>query len=475
VEVTPTGRLCPRCGKPEHGSAAFDCPANKTPAPHSLIAPGLQVGEYRVEEKIGAGGMGVVYRAAHIGTGKPAAIKVLSGVHARDTNAIRRFILEIRAVNQIRHANLVEIYSFGQLTDGRYYYVMEYLEGCSLGAIMRSRGRLLPQELFPIFIDVLKALATAHDKGVVHRDLKPDNVFLVTSKGGTRTRAAKLLDFGLAKLIERADGSSAPLTAAGMAVGTPQYMAPEQCKAHKVDARTDLYALGVMMYEAITGQLPCDGRNTLEIWESHVKRVPRRPAELVPEITAETDSIVMTLLAKAPDERFSSAAAVVNALAHESERGPALALDLSEVISAGASASDVARAIPSEINSAALVALDEEASPPAPPPVATQRSVEAQGLREVLDEGLEVAEPAAETTDPAQVSAFDVDLGGLPQEPPPAWASQPSAASSGRLKAVTTTGHSRAVTARRASGGSWKLLLLFGLAVVAAAAMVLTR
>src|SRR5206468_76390 len=144
----------------------------------------------------------------------------------------------------IKHPNLVEIYSFGQLTDGRSYYTMEYLHGQSLGVVLRQRGRVPADELLPVFIDVARALEATHAKGVVHRDLKPDNVFLVAGSEGEVARA-KLLDFGLAKLVE-GEKEAVPLTAAGMAVGTPHYMAPEQCMARKVDGRTDLYSLGVM-------------------------------------------------------------------------------------------------------------------------------------------------------------------------------------------------------------------------------------
>jgi serine/threonine protein kinase len=425
MQLTPSANRCPRCGRPNHGSNGFDCPVSSPRAnPLTPISQGLQIGEYAVEDKVGAGGMGVVYRASHRRTGKRVAIKVLSGVNSRDANAVRRFILEIRTLNEIHHPNLVNIFSFGQLTDGRYYYVMEYLEGCSLGALIRGRGRLRPEEALPVFLDVCKALEVTHAKGIVHRDLKPDNVFLVTPREGSKARTAKLLDFGLAKLLE-ADRTANELTAAGMAVGTPQYMAPEQCKAQRVDARTDLYALGIMLYEALTGTLPFDGTSTLDIWEAHVRRLPRSPAEISPEtVTTDLESIIMTLLAKRPDERFQSAAAVAGALATQLEGPEQISLDLASAAASGASASDVARAIPSSINSMHMIPLGG-AETPAP----RQRSAEAQGLRQVLAEDadleLDVAEPAMESDNPAQASALDIDLEVVePVRKLPAWATR---------------------------------------------------
>jgi serine/threonine protein kinase len=437
VQLTPSADRCPRCGRPNHGSNGFDCPVSAPKAnPLTPISQGLQIGEYAVEDKIGAGGMGVVYRASHRKTGKRVAIKVLSGVNSRDANAVRRFILEIRTLNEIHHPNLVDIFSFGQLTDSRYYYVMEYLDGCSLGALIRGRGRLRPEEALPVFLDVCKALEVTHAKGIVHRDLKPDNVFLVTREG-SRARQAKLLDFGLAKLLEGERSASPQLTAAGMAVGTPQYMAPEQCKAQRVDARTDLYALGVMLYEALTGTLPFDGNTTLDIWEAHVRRLPRSPAEIAPDtVTTDLESIIMTLLAKRPDERFQSAAAVAGALATQLEGPEQISLDVARAVGTGASASDVARAIPSSINSMHVIPLGGEALTPAP----RQPSADTRGLRQALaadaDLELDIAEPALETDNPAQASALDIDLEveKIPAQKLPAWATR--GGSSGRLTKV---------------------------------------
>ncbi|HXU81928.1 MAG TPA: serine/threonine-protein kinase [Polyangia bacterium] len=471
MQLTPSADRCPRCGRPAHGSNGFDCPVSTARGNQltSLLTPvgqGLQIGEYAVEDKIGAGGMGVVYKASHGKTGKRVAIKVLSGVNSRDANAVRRFILEIRTLNQIHHPNLVNILSFGQLTDGRYYYVMEYLEGCSLGALIRGRGRLRPEEALPVFLDVCKALEVTHAKGIVHRDLKPDNVFLVSPKEGSKARRAKLLDFGLAKLVEDDRTASPQLTAAGMAVGTPQYMAPEQCKAQRVDARTDLYALGIMLYEALTGTLPFDGPITLDIWEAHVRHLPRSPAEISPDtVSTDLESIIMTLLAKRPDERFQSAAAVAAALSSQLEGPENISLDVARAATAGASASDVARAIPSSINSMHMIPLGGGESQA----VAAGKAApsDPHGLRQVLDADanfeLEIAEPARETDNPAQASALDIDLEVQPPPRLPAWATR--GGSSGRL---TKVGPPAKRPERKGRGGIIALVLL-GLASVGGA------
>ena len=328
------------------------------------VSPGLHVGEYVIDEEIGAGGMGKVYRAVHPVIGKSVAIKVLSQKMASNPNTIRRFVLEARTVNEIRHPNLVDIFSFGQLTDGRYYYIMEYLEGRSLGEVLRERGRLRPEEIYPVFSDVLRALEATHAKAVVHRDLKPDNVFLVCNPGGDLVRA-KLLDFGLAKLIEGGGQQAAPLTGVGMAVGTPHYMAPEQCMARPVDGRTDLYALGVMFYEALTGGKPCTGDTTVAIWEAQVRKAPRPPIELAPEtVGLELNRMVLKLLAKDPNDRYQTAGDVLAALGAMSAR-----ISSSRRIALGVRRSpaqlgaDVLQAIPSSLNSEQLVPLGATPSP----------------------------------------------------------------------------------------------------------------
>ena len=160
------------------------------------LQPGTLVGEFQIADRIAEGGMGTVYSAVHPIIGKKVAIKVLSGRLAKNNNAIRRFVLEARAVNDIRHPGLVDIFSFGRLTDGRPYYVMEFLDGRSLGAVLRAHRRLTPFDMYPVFMDVGRVLVAVHDHGIIHRDLKPDNVILIP-QGAVAAPKVKLVDFGL--------------------------------------------------------------------------------------------------------------------------------------------------------------------------------------------------------------------------------------------------------------------------------------
>jgi serine/threonine protein kinase len=392
--------ICPRCGKPAHGFD-FDCPelttnsgaapAVATPTPPAVaratgsfrategspitrLQAGTLVGEYQILDRIAEGGMGTVYSAVHPIIGKKVAIKVLSGRLAQNSNAIRRFVLEARAVNDIRHPALVDIFSFGRLTDGRPYYVMEFLDGRSLGAVLRTHQRLTPFDTYPVFMDVGRVLVAVHDHGIIHRDLKPDNVILVP-QGVDRPPKVKLVDFGLAKLllVGGSQTSSGPHTAIGVNVGTPHYMAPEQCRGGNVDARSDLYALGVMFYETVTGQLPIDGPTPVDIWQAHVEVVPRSPDLVAPGVVSpELGALIMKLLAKRPERRPQNAAefcSALEALAKADKLGAHATPAPEDPAAAGMM--DLARALSTTPVSSELVALDgaRVAAPDTPPVV----------------------------------------------------------------------------------------------------------
>jgi serine/threonine protein kinase len=304
---------CPLCGKSSHARA--DCPFVATSslfeapvlAEAERLAPGTAVGDYVIETAIGTGGGGTVYRAVHPIIGKKVAVKVLKGAMTNNDNAVKRFTLEARAVNEIRHRNLVDIFAFGRLPDGRWYHVMEYLEGQSLGDLLEARGRLPAREALPIFVEVTHALEAAHAKGIVHRDLKPDNIFLTTTGTGTPP-AVKLLDFGIAKLMEGHGLGVGPHTAHGSTVGTPHYMSPEQARGQALDGRSDLYALGVLLYRTITGKPPIDGPDLLSICRKHVMDTPVRALiQGAGTVSMELDRVIMKLLEKSPDQRYQSA------------------------------------------------------------------------------------------------------------------------------------------------------------------------
>ena len=217
------------------------------------IAAGDDVGGYIVDAIIGTGGMGVVYSATHPVIGKRAAIKVLRAELSDDPSTVERFIREAKVVNQIRHPNIVDIFAIGTLPSGQHYLIMDLLEGETL-RLRLGRGSLELSEALAVIDDTASALIAAHDQGVVHRDLKPDNVFLVSARG--RGPEVKLLDFGVAKLMGA--NSLAKPTQTGVALGTPWYMSPEQARGRNVDHRTDIYALGVLAYETLTGVRPFD-------------------------------------------------------------------------------------------------------------------------------------------------------------------------------------------------------------------------
>ncbi len=214
---------------------------------------GVDVGGYVIDGELGRGGMGVVFSATHPVIGKRAAIKVLKPSLSSNPATVERFVQEARAVNQIGHPNIVDIFAMGTLPDGRRYLVMDLLEGESLRKRVK-RGPLTIAEATHVIDEVASALAAAHDKGFIHRDLKPDNVFLVSHPARTE---CKLLDFGLAKLLPNATTSRAFRTATGAQLGTPDYMSPEQiASVGGVDTRTDVYALGVMAFEILVGERP---------------------------------------------------------------------------------------------------------------------------------------------------------------------------------------------------------------------------
>jgi eukaryotic-like serine/threonine-protein kinase len=269
--------------------------------------PGQQIASYRVDRLLGRGGMGAVYAATHTGIARQVAIKVLHAEHAEDPEYTRRFLNEARAVNLIQHPNIVDIYDVGELPDGSAYLVMEYLQGQALATRMRWSGGRLGHATLRFARQIAAALAAAHARGIVHRDLKPDNVMIVgdpETPGGER---AKVLDFGLAKLgpSARASGDVAR-TAQFIVVGTPTYMAPEQCRADEsVNDKADVYALGVMLYQLLAGKPPFVGRGAAELIGMHQFMNPAPLATIDPFISARLAGLVHAMLAKDPRTRPS--------------------------------------------------------------------------------------------------------------------------------------------------------------------------
>jgi eukaryotic-like serine/threonine-protein kinase len=267
------------------------------------IPPGEWVGEYVVVRKLGEGGFGAVYEAMHPVIGKRAAVKVLHAQYSGDEAVTSRFAAEARAVNQIRHRNIVDIFSFGVLPDGRQYYVMELLLGVPLDVYLERAGRLDLGECLPILSEIAKALQAAHDAGFAHRDLKPENVFLELDD--EQLVHPKILDFGMAKLL--APGTlPVHKTRSGAPIGSPRYMSPEQCRGVDVDHRTDVYAFGCMAFRMLAGVPPFEAGTALELMMAHVSAPPTPLSSIGTDLGPQVDEALLKMLEKLPDDRPQS-------------------------------------------------------------------------------------------------------------------------------------------------------------------------
>jgi tRNA A-37 threonylcarbamoyl transferase component Bud32 len=305
-------RYCPRCAERYDDLALEFCSNDGAPlevlaaqpeAPDGEALVGTVIdGRYRVERMIGEGGMGLVFLVTHTAIGKKLALKILRADMAKDPEVVQRFIQEAQSATSIGHENIVDISDFGKLPDGAVYFVMEYLDGEPLTKLIERGGSFPARDALAVVRQIASALGAAHALGIVHRDLKPDNVYVL--RRGEGVPFVKVLDFGIAKVA----GSSSKLTRTGMIFGTPHYMSPEQAGGQTVDARTDVYALGVIMYELFTGHVPFDGEGFMNILTKQMFEPPppfstyaRRNLGLLEEIT-------MKALRKAPNERYASMA-----------------------------------------------------------------------------------------------------------------------------------------------------------------------
>ncbi len=264
----------------------------------------ILAGKYRIGKRIGSGGIGVVHAAEHLGLGTQVAVKVLRGAAAKDGSEIARLRREAQVASALDHPNVVKVFDLDQLPDGSIFVVMELLRGRSLAEKLHRDGPLGPGYAVQVFRQVCLALQAAHDIGVVHRDLKPGNVFLLEDG-----ESAKVLDFGMSKLATGTLDGKEKLTQDGYTLGTPEYMAPEQCIGASVEPRTDLYELGVLIYEALTGDLPIKSANRRELLDLHQRQVPppmrqRRPDLPIPR---ELDDVIALCLRKRAHERPETA------------------------------------------------------------------------------------------------------------------------------------------------------------------------
>jgi eukaryotic-like serine/threonine-protein kinase len=269
-------------------------------------------GQYKLIRKLGAGGMGEVYLAEHAMLKRPCALKLIKPSAGADRLTLARFEREVQSSARLAHHNTIEIYDYGHAEDGTFYYVMEYLQGMSLADMVKAYGPLPPGRVIYLFQQVCAGLAEAHALGLVHRDLKPANLFIAVHGG--ETDVAKVLDFGLVK--PTMDPDAEQLTVDMVVSGTPMFMAPEQAMADRsLDTRADIYALGAMMYSAITGQAPFGGANAYEVMVAHTRDAVVAPSKVRPGVPADLEAVVLRCLAKKPTERFPTAKVLAEALA----------------------------------------------------------------------------------------------------------------------------------------------------------------
>lgn len=271
-------------------------------------------GSYRVLEFIGEGGMGLVYRVEHIHMNKILALKVLKTEHLSE-NVWKRFRLEAQAISRLEHANIIKIYDMNQTPDGRPFYTMELLSGQSLADCLQDHQRLSVSEALPIFRQVCAALAYAHDRGIIHRDIKPGNIMLLNEAGSALGSRVKIVDFGIVKLVDDSQQSSQGLTRQGEVFGSPLYMSPEQCAGRKLDARADMYSVGVTLFQALAGKPPLVGRTAAETTIMHHTTLPPTMSEVSGiEFPRELEDLVAKMLAKDPADRYPSLSDVAKAL-----------------------------------------------------------------------------------------------------------------------------------------------------------------
>ncbi len=304
-------RVCPACGArypadfrvcPRDATPLEDAPSDEDPLVGQLLD-----GNYEVVRVIGEGGMGRVYEARHTRLQtKRFAVKLLHHDLAREPEVVTRFQREAEAASVLTHPNVVGVYDVNTSADGRPYIVAELLEGEELGKYLERVGKLPVIEAVHVVRQVCHALAAAHVAGIVHRDVKPENVFLAGPKA-----TVKVLDFGISKVSEVSDG----LTKTGTVMGTPDYMAPEQARGDRVDARADIYAVGAILYRALTGRKPFHGSDPMAILTAVLTQEPERPSTIEPSVPLALELIVQRTMAKAPNERFASMEMLEQALA----------------------------------------------------------------------------------------------------------------------------------------------------------------
>ena len=306
-------KKCPHCGT-EYSDTNTLCPVDGTALETSgdpLVGETL-AGKYRVEERLSVGGMGTVYRGTHVLMDKKVAIKVLRPSLAADETIVARFSREARAASRISHPHALSVTDFGEAEGGVVFLVMEFLDGRTLKEVIRQDGPLPLPRVVEIMRQIGAALDAAHAEGVIHRDLKSDNIMLLKTTGADY---AKVLDFGIAKIQQPLGGQDPELTSPDLIIGTPQYMSPEQCsQVGDLDARTDVYSLGVILYEMLVGRVPFTGPSSTAIMLKHLQEPPPSVLDDRRDLPQGMEIVVSRALAKRAEDRYQRAGDLIEDL-----------------------------------------------------------------------------------------------------------------------------------------------------------------
>ena len=306
-------KTCPKCGV-EYPDATTLCPSDGSALekdPDALVGTTL-AGKYRIDARLNEGGMGTVYRGTHVLMDKTVAIKVLRPSLAADEKIVARFSREARAASRINHPNALSVTDFGEDESGHVFLVMEYLSGKTLKQVIRDEGPLPLARVVDIARQIGDALNAAHSQNIIHRDLKSDNIMLLDTMTGDH---AKVLDFGIAKINEPDGAVDTNLTAPNLVIGTPQYMSPEQCSQNsEIDARSDIYSFGVILYEMLVGHVPFSGDSPTMVMMKHLQEPVPSVLEERSDIPASVARVVARAMAKVPDNRYQNVAELIEDL-----------------------------------------------------------------------------------------------------------------------------------------------------------------